>query len=90
MNACAADRWRWEVEGSGPLFGHWAGWRIAGRELVTPDGDRIRPERLRGLLFREASEKHLRGSAKQKKAGGQEWAAVVPFPARVGGPDEAA
>lgn len=88
MNACATDRWRWEVEGSGPLFGHWAGWRIAGRELVTPDGDRIRPERLRGLLFRESMEQARLKAG--RRTGGQEWAAVVPFPARVPGPDEAA
>ncbi|NLC36801.1 MAG: hypothetical protein GX772_10235 [Alcaligenaceae bacterium] len=33
-----------------PLYGPWAGWRMAGRVLISPDRDRISPERLRGLL----------------------------------------
>lgn len=33
------------------LYGPWRGWRMAGRVLVSPDGDRITPERLRGILF---------------------------------------
>lgn len=33
--------------------GHWIGWRLRGRFLISPDGDRITPERLRGILFRE-------------------------------------
>ena len=33
-------------------FGHeWAGWKMRGRVLVSPDGDRISAQRLRGLLF---------------------------------------
>lgn len=39
-----------------PLYGPWSGWRMAGRVLVSPDGDRITPERLRGLMFRETNE----------------------------------
>ncbi|WP_202843423.1 DUF3653 domain-containing protein [Luteimonas saliphila] len=39
-----------------PLHGPWDGWRLAGRELVGPDGDRISPERLRGLLWRQQAE----------------------------------
>ena len=35
-----------------PLYGPWSGWRMVGRELVSPDRDRITPERLRGLLLR--------------------------------------
>lgn len=38
------------------LTGPWAGWRLAGRDLVAPDRQRISPERLRGLLWREESE----------------------------------
>lgn len=29
---------------------------MAGRELVSPDGDRITPERLRGLIWRLRAE----------------------------------
>lgn len=38
------------------LYGPWAGWRMAGRDLVAPDGDRVSIERLRGLLFRQELE----------------------------------
>jgi hypothetical protein len=31
----------------------WQGWRFSGRVLVSSEGDRISPERLRGLLWRE-------------------------------------
>ncbi len=34
--------------------GHWLGWKLRGRVLVSPDHDRITPERLRGLLFCES------------------------------------
>jgi hypothetical protein len=41
------------------LTGPWAGWRLRGRELVSPDGQRICPQRLLGLLWREESERRL-------------------------------
>lgn len=41
------------VHGVCALYGPWSGWRLAGRELVSPDGDRLSPERLRGILFGE-------------------------------------
>lgn len=37
----------------------WPGWRFSGDRLVSPDGDRITPERLRGILWRQASEARL-------------------------------
>lgn len=56
-NRCAAARYEWHIYGNGPLYGRWwSGWRIAGRELVSPDGQRVSPERLRGLLFRQDAE----------------------------------
>jgi len=42
-----------------PLYGPWAGWRMAGRELVSPDGDRISPRRLLGILWAESSRKWI-------------------------------
>jgi hypothetical protein len=36
------------------LHGPWAGWRMAGRDLVSPDGLRIAPHRLRGFLYMES------------------------------------
>lgn len=41
------------------LHGPWAGWRMAGRELVSPDGDRFTTTRLRGLAFRLEAELRL-------------------------------
>ena len=38
------------------LHGPWAGWRLAGRDLVSRDGDRLSPERLRGLAWRQPAE----------------------------------
>lgn len=43
-----------------PLYGPWSGWRMAGRVLVSPDGDRIAPERLRGILWAEVSRERLK------------------------------
>lgn len=37
----------------------WTGWRFAGNDLISPDRDRISPERLRGLLWRDAQERRL-------------------------------
>lgn len=59
-NSCAAALYEFRIHGIGPLGGdHWRGWRLAGRMLVSPDGDRISPERLRGLLWREKQEKRF-------------------------------
>ena len=46
----------------------WYGWRIAGRWLVTPDRQRISPERLRGLLWRDEMELRLAGYASRRQA----------------------
>lgn len=54
-----ASHYRRVVENHTPLYGPWEGWRMAGRDLIAPDRQRISPERLRGLLFRQASEQHL-------------------------------
>lgn len=58
-NPCAYQLIERSVYNKTPLYGQWAGWRMAGRCLVSPDGDRISPERLRGILFAEASRKRL-------------------------------
>lgn len=47
--------------------GHWLGWRLRGRYLISPDGDRITPERLRGFLFTEALRARY---ARQRFSGG--------------------
>ncbi|MCD9030365.1 phage protein [Luteimonas sp. Y-2-2-4F] len=38
------------------LHGPWTGWRMAGRDLVSPHGDRFSPERLEGLAWRMQAE----------------------------------
>ncbi len=38
------------------LHGPWAGWRLAGRDLVSPDGQRISPTRISGLMLRQELE----------------------------------
>jgi hypothetical protein len=60
------------VYGKTVLYGHWVGWRIAGRDIISPDGDRICPERLRGLLFTERN--RSRGTKKRHQGN------IVPFP----------
>lgn len=54
------------------LYGRWQGWRMAGRDLVSPDGVRFSPERMRGLAWRQESELRLSNArsrnAKKKPA----------------------
>jgi hypothetical protein len=52
------------------LAGPWEGWRIRGRDLVSPGPEfqRISPTRLAGLLWRDAMELRLAGFASRKKA----------------------
>lgn len=58
-NPCAAAHYRRMIDNHVHLTGPWAGWRLAGRDLVSPAGERINPERLRGLLFRQAAEERV-------------------------------
>ncbi|WP_082331135.1 DUF3653 domain-containing protein [Xanthomonas phaseoli] len=50
------------------LSGRFAGWRVAGNYLVSPDGDRMTPERLKGLVWRDQMELRLAGFATRRKA----------------------
>ena len=65
------------------LSGPWAGWRLAGRDLVSPEGVRIPERRLRGLLWREEAELR-REQARQRKAksGHRGLVTVVRLPLR--------
>ncbi len=51
-NSCARDHARHVLDNHVDLHGPWAGWRLAGRDLVAPSGERIPERRLRGLLWR--------------------------------------
>lgn len=46
----------------------WHGWRFAGRFLVSPDGDRMTPERLRGLCWRDLLELRRAGYNTRRQA----------------------
>ena len=46
----------------------WYGWRLRGRHLVSPDGQRMTIERLRGLMWRDQMELRLAGYASRRKA----------------------
>lgn len=46
----------------------WYGWRLRGRHLVSPDGERLTQERLSGLLWRDGMELRLAGYASRRAA----------------------
>ena len=59
------------------LTGPWDGWRFAGRDLVAPDGQRISPERLRGILFRQELEARRDGLHARRKQSERQLVRVV-------------
>lgn len=66
-NACAAALYERQVYNRHALPEPWTGWRFAGRVLVSPDGDRIPAERLRGLLWRQAQEARAAAARSREK-----------------------
>lgn len=66
-NPCARAHYERVVYGNATLYGEWQGWRIAGRELVAPDGTRISRRRLEGLMFRDEAEKRI--AAARRRSG---------------------
>jgi len=48
--------------------GDWYGWRLRGRHLVSPGGQRITRERLDGLLFRDELELRRAGFESRRRA----------------------
>lgn len=68
-NACAVAHYKRIVDNHISLHGAWNGWRMAGRDLVSPTGQRINPERLRGLLFQQDSQTRIaKARAKRMQA----------------------
>ncbi|WP_411831969.1 DUF3653 domain-containing protein [Pseudoxanthomonas mexicana] len=51
-SACASAFCERTIHNHTPLHGPWAGWRMAGKELVSPNGLRVTPQRLMGLAWR--------------------------------------
>ncbi|MCR6686994.1 DUF3653 domain-containing protein [Pseudoxanthomonas sp.] len=67
------------------LRGPWAGWRLAGRELASPDGMRLSAERLRGIAWREEAEQRrdrARSRNEQRKAGHRGMVTLIRMPVR--------
>lgn len=64
-NPCAQAHTRHVIDNHVDLHGPWAGWRLAGRDLVAPSGERIPERRLRGLLWR-ADATDLRDAARNQ------------------------
>ena len=58
-NPCAAQVRDQITRNHVRLHGPWAGWRLAGRDLVGPDGDLLSPARLQGLAWRQDAEIRL-------------------------------
>jgi hypothetical protein len=50
------------------LTGPWQGWRFRGRDLISPNGTRMSPERLQGLAWREHNEARLIQARSRKAA----------------------
>lgn len=42
-----------KVLSTADLTQEWSGWKLRGKWLVSPDGARLSPERLRGIFFTE-------------------------------------
>lgn len=81
MNDCARNLYAEKVLGHVDLSADWSGWRLRGRWLVSPEGERINPERLRGILFREAGEQRV---ARATRANAIASAQVVPWQGKSG------
>ena len=81
-NDCASQLHARIVHNLTPLHGPWAGWRMTGRELVSPDGDRIAVERLHGILFRETAMRRIAACRKRKSTARNVLAMVLTLPAR--------
>ena len=86
VNPCARRLYAEKVLGHVDLSADWAGWRLRGRWLVSPEGDRVNPQRLRGILFREANEKrrHKAGSKNGLHGEGAQVYQLRPSPVRPG------
>ncbi len=52
QNPCALAHYNRVVHGHTELRADWLGWKQRGRYLVAPDGQRISPERMRGIMWR--------------------------------------
>lgn len=58
-NSCAIAHYNRVINGHTDLSTDWLGWKQRGKWLVSPQGDRISPERMKGLLWRIKAEERL-------------------------------
>lgn len=89
-NACARAYYHELVDNHRTLTGPWTGWRLAGRDLISPDRQRINPQRLRGLLFRQDAEARIARNRFNRNPAvlraeqcRRNPAAIIPFPERL-------
>ena len=68
-NACAAQVRDQVTRNHVRLHGPWAGWRLAGRDLVSPDGVRMSAERVRGLAWRVEQEARIAAARAKRQSG---------------------
>ena len=59
-NKCAERQFEEQILNHINLVAEWNGWKFKGKDLVSPDGMRISPQRLRGILW---AEKQLSGGS---------------------------
>lgn len=76
-NSCADALYRRNVYNQQHLPAPWDGWRMAGRDLITPDGVRLSPERVRGLAWRQEAETRLASIKARKRPVRQEVVTVI-------------
>ncbi|WP_149193472.1 DUF3653 domain-containing protein [Luteimonas suaedae] len=79
-NWCAEERYARTVHNHVHLTGPWKGWRLAGRDLISPTGEHFSPQRLEGLAWRVAIEQRrdaTRARNAQRKAVRQDVVTVL-------------
>lgn len=79
-NSCADALYQRTVHNQHWLPAPWNGWRMAGRDLITPDGTRLSPERVRGLAWRQDAEARLAGILAKKKRVSNGMVTVIRIP----------
>lgn len=67
-NGCAKAYYERVILNHTPLSGPWAGWKLAGRDLVSPKGIRVSPQRMEGLIWRQEAEQRLQSARARNDA----------------------
>ena len=65
-NKCAERHYQRVVFNHVELHQEWRGWRMAGKELVSPKGDRLSPRRIQGMIWSQKMDE-ARQSARVNK-----------------------